>query len=93
LYDSAEIIAAKKNFVNSVPLLMSVYVTGSSYYEAVVKTIHRFMPLGFVTEGFQSSEEADGEGVGDDYHSWGIIGIYHSPTLMAEETWCLRVCM
>ena len=51
---------------------------GKFYYEAEVKKMDFVgflgMQLGFVTEGFQTSEEADGEGVGS-RHSWGFDGI------------------
>jgi hypothetical protein len=48
---------------------------GKFYYEAEVKKIDGVMQLGFVTEGFQTSEKAGGIGVGDDDHSWGFDGI------------------
>ena len=48
---------------------------GKFYYEAEVITIDDNMQLGFVTEGFQTSEQSNGKGVGDDDHSWGFDGI------------------
>ncbi len=45
---------------------------GKFYYEAKVKKIGDRMKLGFVTEGFLTSEQGNGEGVGDDDNSWGF---------------------
>ncbi len=55
---------------------------GKFYYEAEVRKIDSGYPgmqLGFVTEGFQTSKQSNGEGVDDDGHSWGFDVVPSGP--------------
>ena len=45
------------------------------YYELDIKHIQGFAQFGWATEGFESSTESTGEGVGDNAFSWGFDGV------------------
>jgi len=48
---------------------------GKFYYELHIKHIRGIAQFGWATEGFESSTEYTGEGVGDNAFSWGFDGV------------------
>jgi hypothetical protein len=48
---------------------------GKFYYELHIKHIQGIAQFGWATEGFESSTEYTGEGVGDNAFSWGFDGV------------------
>ena len=48
---------------------------GKFYYELEIKHIQGWARFGWATEGFESSTESTGEGVGDNAFSWGFDGV------------------
>jgi hypothetical protein len=45
------------------------------YYELHIQHVHGVAQFGWATEGFESSSEYTGEGVGDNAFSWGFDGV------------------
>jgi hypothetical protein len=48
---------------------------GKFYYELDIKHIRGIAQFGWATEGFESSTESSGEGVGDNAFSWAFDGV------------------